>query len=99
MIKADIPGGYRDRIYGEYVSSFKGQPLAEMLLPAVRKHGRVFDHLLKPALAAGSIRDVLEVACGQGHFLYWAKERGFDSVRGFDLSAEQVEVAVALGLN
>lgn len=89
---------YRERIYGEYVSSFKGRQTPEQSLSAARQHCRFFDHLLAPVMAAARPRDVLEVACGPGHFLYWAKERGFDSVRGFDLSVEQVEAARELGL-
>jgi 2-polyprenyl-3-methyl-5-hydroxy-6-metoxy-1,4-benzoquinol methylase len=98
MSQAVTSKDYRERIYGEYVSSFKGRRTREQSLTAARKHCRFFDHLLSPLMAAGRPRDVLEVACGPGHFLYWARERGLDTVRGFDLSAEQVEAARALGL-
>lgn len=98
MSKSKHSREYRDRIYDEYVSSFKGHPSPERMAPAMEKHARVFDHLLQPVMAAGRCDDVLEVACGQGHFLYWAKGRGFKSVVGFDLSAEQVEVAKTMGL-
>jgi SAM-dependent methyltransferase len=98
MKKSDSFQSYRDLIYGQYVSAFKGQPSDELILPALQKHARFFDYLMKPVLAASNPRDVLEVGCGSGHFLYWARERGFESVRGFDLSAEQVEAARTLGL-
>jgi 2-polyprenyl-3-methyl-5-hydroxy-6-metoxy-1,4-benzoquinol methylase len=95
----DRPRGYRDRIYGQYVSAFKGRPAPEKLVPALRRQARFFDHLLAPVLAGGRPRDGLEVGCGPGHFLFWARERGFPSVQGFDLSAEQIEAARALGLD
>lgn len=82
---------YRERIYGRYVSAFKGEPVE------FERHARFFDHLFRPLLAQGRPNRVLEVGCGAGPFLYWARQRGIDA-RGFDLSAEQVAAARKLGL-
>lgn len=84
---------YRERIYASYVTAFKGSPSPESLRPAYEKQARFLDHLLAPVLDVAPPRDVLEVACGPGTFLYWATTRGIETVRGVDLSAEQVEVA------
>lgn len=97
-ITSDGTRHYRNRIYGEYVSAFKGQPLPDLLRPLAQKHARYFDHLFKPILDVAKPEEILEVGCGSGHFLYWAVERGFKSVSGFDLSREQVEAARVLGL-
>jgi 2-polyprenyl-3-methyl-5-hydroxy-6-metoxy-1,4-benzoquinol methylase len=88
---------YRERIYGEYVSAFKGTD-AQSLMDEARRHARFFDHLFKPLLKESIPHDILEAGCGAGHFLHWAESRGFQSVRGFDLSREQVELARSLGL-
>lgn len=92
-----LSGGYRQRIYASYVSAFK-QPGDEPRDEASRRHARFFDHLLGPLLERARPRKVLEVGCGMGHFLYWARERGIESVRGLDASNEQVEAARAAGL-
>lgn len=96
--KSDGVRHYRNRIYGEYVSAFKGQSSPDLLRPVAQEHARFFDHLFKPILDVAKPEEILEVGCGSGHFLYWAVERGFKSVSGFDLSREQVEVACVLGL-
>jgi SAM-dependent methyltransferase len=90
--------GYRERIYGRYVSAFKGAPPPDNA-KARRRRFEVFDHLLRPVLrqAGGPPRSVLEVGCGPGNFLEWALARDLSPV-GIDLSAEQVEVARARGL-
>jgi 2-polyprenyl-3-methyl-5-hydroxy-6-metoxy-1,4-benzoquinol methylase len=88
---------YRERVYGSYVTAFKGESSPEELRRAFEKHARFFDHLLGPLLDPLP-RDVLEIGCGAGPFLYWASARGVGSVRGVDVSAEQVEAARLLGL-
>jgi SAM-dependent methyltransferase len=42
-------------------------------------------------------RDVLDIGCGYGNFMYFAKAKGYD-VSGIDYSAEKIEIARNLGL-
>jgi 2-polyprenyl-3-methyl-5-hydroxy-6-metoxy-1,4-benzoquinol methylase len=88
---------YRERIYGSYVTAFKGREAPDALSIAYDRHARFFDHLLGPFLDDRP-RDVLDVGCGSGTFLYWARSRGFASVHGIDVSDEQVAVARSLDL-
>ena len=97
-VNSDGARNYRDRIYGQYVSAFKGQPAPDLLKSAAQEHARFFDHLFKQIMDAARPEDVLEVGCGRGNFLYWAVKRGFKSVSGFDFSPEQVAAARQLGL-
>ncbi|HUP22932.1 MAG TPA: class I SAM-dependent methyltransferase [Thermoanaerobaculia bacterium] len=85
---------YRERVYGSYVTVFKGEPSAEDLA----RHARTFDRLLAPLVEDGLPWRVLEVGCGPGAFLLWAQSKGIPEVEGFDLAAEQVEVARRFGL-
>jgi 2-polyprenyl-3-methyl-5-hydroxy-6-metoxy-1,4-benzoquinol methylase len=87
---------YRDRIYGSYVSAFKGRLAPDELRAAFAKHARVFDHLVGPYVSPKTA--MLEVGCGSGALLFWARERGLARADGFDLSAEQIEVARTLDL-
>lgn len=91
------PLSYRQRIYGEYVSSFKRTDRSTLMAEA-QSHARFFDHLFRPLLEESKEKEILEAGCGPGHFLYWARSRGFQSVRGFDLSSEQIELARSLDL-
>ncbi len=91
------PPGYRQRIYGEYVSAFKRTDRA-ILAAEAQRHARFFDHLFRLLLAESRTIEILEAGCGPGHFLYWAESRGFHSARGFDLAREQVELARSLDL-
>lgn len=95
----DRPGGYRERIYGSYVSAFKGRPDPQHLRSDFSRQASFFDHLLRPAVAAVRPRKMLDIACGQGRLLFWAERSGIPDARGFDVSGEQIEVARSLGLN
>lgn len=89
---------YRDRIYGRYVSAFKGRPPDGRLESDFEHRATFLDHLFKPLLDQAMPEKILEVGCGQGPFLFWTQQRGFTSARGFDLCREQVEVARSIGL-
>jgi SAM-dependent methyltransferase len=89
---------YRDRIYGRYVSGFKGSLAGDELAEALERRGRFLDHLMQPVLERAGTSAWLEVGCGGGHFLHWAARRGIAPLHGFDVSSEQVAAARALGL-
>ena len=90
---------YRRRLYGNYVSAFKGHRAADAELPGFRRQFHIYDHLLRPVIQGRVPKCALEIGCGPGGFLYWARERGWPAITGVDLSAEQVAVATELGLN
>jgi SAM-dependent methyltransferase len=89
---------YRERVYGRYVSAFKGALGDDRLAEAIERRGRFLDHLMQPVLARAGTSAWLEVGCGSGPFLHWAARRGIASLHGFDVSPEQVDVARRLGL-
>ena len=89
---------YRNRIYRHYVSAFKGRRDPQDVESGFRKHFAMFDALLGALLVEAHPQSVLEVACGPGAFLHWARARGVPNVVGFDISDEQVEVAKSLDL-
>ena len=91
-------GDYRSRLYGNYVSAFKGHRAADAELPGFKRQFHIFDHLLQPVTNGRAPANALEIGCVPGSFLYWARERGWPSAMGVDLSAEQTAVARELGL-
>jgi SAM-dependent methyltransferase len=88
--------GYRDRIYGSYLS---GRALFAPTTPkglVSRRHllRRVVREHFPPSRDAS----VLDVGCGHGALLYYAREMGYVNLRGVDGSQEQVEAAERLGV-
>lgn len=94
-----MPEDYRSRIYGQYVSAFKGHQAADAELPAFRRQFHIYDNYFRGITQRDLPTQALEIGCGPGSLLYWARERGWPQLTGLDLSAEQVAVAQALGLD
>jgi SAM-dependent methyltransferase len=90
---------FRAELYGRYVSAFKGRD-AVLEGAALASFRAWWWHRLG-ALLADLPRDarILELGCGAGHVLQLLGEHGFTRVEGVDISAEQVELAVARGIS
>jgi SAM-dependent methyltransferase len=82
---------FRDELYGQYVSTFKGAPHADDEWWRYKYLPLLAD--LPPHAA------ILELGCGGGELLAFLGRQGFTDARGVDISAEQVELARKRGVN
>jgi cyclopropane fatty-acyl-phospholipid synthase-like methyltransferase len=83
---------FRATLYGSYVSTFKGQRSAP---PSTVW----WDHKYLPLLnGLEPDAPILELGCGDGHFLEYLATRGFTLASGVDLSEEQVALARRRGV-
>lgn len=90
--------GYRARIYGEYVSGFRGRE-TDFDSEAAKRWGRPYEYYFRGWLPPVRDARIVDLACGDGQFLYFLRERGYTHLRGVDLSAEQVQIARAVTPN
>jgi 2-polyprenyl-3-methyl-5-hydroxy-6-metoxy-1,4-benzoquinol methylase len=96
------PGGYRlpdeqgrrelrDRLYSEYSQTHAGAPSHESQMPG-------FDRDIRPHIPANRNLRILDIGCGQGHYVRRLLALGYEQTRGIDISPEQVAIAMASGL-
>lgn len=97
MSKEYTASSYRHRIYAGYVSDYTA-------------HGQHFDEAGEIQQAETWYRrigrflpenrqiNVLDVACGNGNFLYMLRQQGYTRIQGIDGSSEQVACAQRLNL-
>ena len=88
---------FRHELYGRYVSTFKGEQAGAPAGPGAEAF---WDHKYLPVLR--DLRHdapILEIGCGDGRLLAYLARRGFAQARGVDISAEQIAVARALGID
>jgi cyclopropane fatty-acyl-phospholipid synthase-like methyltransferase len=95
MHNSTNPVDFRQELYSRYVSRFKG-PGSEV---SDARWYRWSEYKLLPLLREVS-RDgaILDIGCGAGQMLHFLKDHGFANVSGVDISAEQVALAAARGL-
>lgn len=93
------PMDYKKALYDNYVKS--------QILP---KSGNVINQLIKPRKAflkrlilkhfpSNKQSKILDLGCGYGAILYFAKQMGYTNLQGIDFSLQQVETAKNLDLN
>ena len=88
---------FRERVYGSYVSEFKGASTVAELERSFERHAAFLDALLGPKLHPLP-ESALEVGCGPGAFLFWARRCGVADLAGIDVSREQTALAQSVGL-
>ena len=56
--------------------------------------GQYFEHLIRPHFGSES-KDlrILEIGCGNGRFVKYLEEQGFEAVEGIDISQDQIDFA------
>lgn len=84
---------YRERMYGRYVTS-RGEETPTSL----GNRAPYLEWFVSEHLPADRDAVILDVGCGYGALLHFARQAGYRSVRGIDVSAEQVAAAKRLGI-
>lgn len=89
---------YRNRIYGSYVSSIRD---IERIVnhEELERRGPTLRNLIKNFFPQDRSSTILEIGCGHGALIYFAKKMGYLNINGIDGSAEQVQLAHALKID
>lgn len=88
---------YRTRIYTHYVQA-RGQALAPETLAGLTPRSHGLRRLIEQHFPAEKSAVVLDLGCGHGALLHFAREAGYTNLRGVDGSPEQVAAARQLGI-
>lgn len=87
---------YREKFYSKYVSSQTSIIYGEQNLDSIRRQFLFWQNYFGKFLPKNKSVKILDIGCGNGGFVYWLQELGFNNVIGIDMSEEQVEVAKKL---
>lgn len=88
---------YRTRIYSHYVQS-RDRPLAPTTLAGLRPRAPSLRQLVQRHFPADRDAAVLDLGCGHGALIHFARQLGYRNVCGVDGSPEQVAAAQRLGI-
>jgi SAM-dependent methyltransferase len=90
--------GYRARIYQRYVHS-RQTPLAPVSLDGLSSQAPYQRRMIRSHFPVDRDARILDLGCGHGVLVHFAREAGFRNVSGVDRSAEQVAEARRLGID
>ncbi len=89
---------YRDIFYKRYFSSQVGKSDPSSFSALFNEQKWFFSHEIIPLLPKNKTVSILDIGCGIGSLLAALKANGYNTVKGIDVSPEQVELAHALGV-
>ncbi len=91
---------YRDTVYAKYVSSGQARRLPGETDPEkiFKKHRPFIKHTILRHFPKSVDANILDIACGTGGYVFYAKQLGYKNILGIDISAEQVELAHSMGI-
>jgi 2-polyprenyl-3-methyl-5-hydroxy-6-metoxy-1,4-benzoquinol methylase len=89
--------GYRERIYRYYVSA-RSEALAPATLNGLRPRAAYLRKLVRNYFPTDRNAAIVDLGCGHGALIHFAREAGYRNVEGIDRSPEQVAAANRLGI-
>jgi len=87
---------WRQRIYKNYVSNHISFVCSKQVIQDLRNQFPVWRSYYGKFLPKDKEAVILDVARGNGGFVYWLKELGYKNATGIDISPEQIEEARSL---
>lgn len=88
---------FRERIYGHYVTtSGEASRLNSVADLDVRRP--TMEHVVDSYFPSDKSSVIIDLGCGHGTLVHFARQRGYHAMRGVDVSAQQVALAAHLGI-
>ena len=69
-----------------------------MTLKRIQASFPVWDYYYSPHLPLDRNAKILDLGCGNGAFVYYLQQRGYNQVTGVDVSVQQIEEGKTLGI-
>ena len=89
---------YRKKIYSSYISSHTLYLYGEITIEKIKKQFPVWKKYFGNFLPFNKEVNILDIGCGEGGFVYFLQTLGYKNSEGIDISEEQVEKGVKLGI-
>ncbi|KKU91490.1 MAG: hypothetical protein UY23_C0001G0096 [Candidatus Jorgensenbacteria bacterium GW2011_GWA1_48_11] len=89
---------YRDKFYEKYISTHTGQLYGDLGLGAIRRQFPIWQKYFGKFLPKEKSAKIGDFGCGNGGFVWWLQQKGFDQTEGIDVSSEQVAAAEKMGI-
>jgi len=88
---------YRERIYGQYVDG-RENSVAPSSVEGFEPRAPYIRRLIQRHFPENHNATIMDLGCGHGALVYFARQAGYTKVRGVDGSSQQVESAHRLGI-
>jgi 2-polyprenyl-3-methyl-5-hydroxy-6-metoxy-1,4-benzoquinol methylase len=91
-----VAANFKERMYESYVSS--GQAAAPASIEDLQCRAPFLRNVIERHFPDSRDATIIDLGCGYGYLVHFAREAGYSDTRGVDFSAEQVATAARLGI-
>lgn len=88
---------FRERIYGHYVTT-SGETSRLKSVADLDGRRPTMEHVVDSYFPSDKSSVIIDLGCGHGTLVHFARQRGYYAMRGVDVSAQQVALAARLGI-
>lgn len=89
---------FRERIYAQYVETCDGAP-APRSVDDFASRAPTMRYVIKTFFPSAKSAVILDLGCGHGTLVHFARLAGYSNIHGVDVSGEQVALAGQLGID
>lgn len=90
--------GYKSEFYSKYVSTHIVGRKGPATLEDFKSRKVNYDKQFGKFLPLDKNARILDIGCGPGSIVWWLHELGYSDARGVDISKEQIEAGVSIGV-
>ena len=90
--------GYRWRVYGRYVTA-RIEDLAPPVIEGLQPRAAHLNKLIQRHFPMDRGAAILDLGCGHGALIHFARLAGYSNIEGVDRSPQQIDVARRLGID
>lgn len=90
---------FKKRIYDRYITVHTEGLYGSNTLQRIETHFKSWQHYYGPLLPENKLAKILDIGCGDGSFVYWLHQLGYQNACGIDVSPEQIDKGKALGID
>jgi SAM-dependent methyltransferase len=87
----------RQRFYGTYLTAYEKSSVSSPLAGLIYRRFHL-QHLIQKHFPNDRNSIILDIGCGHGSLIHFARQAGYQNIRGIDASMEQVVAARNLGI-
>ncbi len=89
---------YRDKFYEKYVSTHTHHQYGDIDIAHITRQFPVWKRYFSKHLPREENAHILDIGCGFGGFVYFLQKLGYKNSHGVDVSGEQIELGVKMGV-
>lgn len=89
---------YRSRIYSSYITAHSELAWHETVADLGRR-GHELKNLIRKHFLPDKETSIIDLGCGHGAIMHFAREMGYKNINGVDRSQEQTDLATRLGID